>query len=175
MIRRHPILDAVVIALVLLGIALAIGVTTGDDSNDAVSAEAATASNLALFAAPQVQYPIDVSISFVLEGGPRGKTAVVKPIGSFGCTFDPAAPIAIAQGQPGKFDGRITGGCAYKPGIDFLGTAGPDRRFALPPVIAQWSGSGAPDYVRCEAEQHVGYRCTFAPGTVTFHDDGGRP
>jgi hypothetical protein len=30
MIRRHPILDAVVIALVILGVAIVIGVTTGD-------------------------------------------------------------------------------------------------------------------------------------------------
>jgi hypothetical protein len=34
--RRHPILDAVAVALVLVGIALVIGVTTGDDSEDAV-------------------------------------------------------------------------------------------------------------------------------------------
>jgi hypothetical protein len=48
MIRRHPVLDAVVIALVLLGIAIVIGVTTGDDPDDA-AVERSTASAARLF------------------------------------------------------------------------------------------------------------------------------
>ena len=40
MVRRHPIIGAVVFALVLLGIAILIGETTGDDASDSATTDA---------------------------------------------------------------------------------------------------------------------------------------
>ena len=95
MIRRHPILDAVVIALVLPGIAIVIGETTGDDTSDSAATTDAADSGGYLSGAPSSHGLLSAGAdSFVLgfESPSGADISVTK--GSLSC-FDVVPEVVV--------------------------------------------------------------------------------